>query len=107
MGWPSNESLKPPVNRLKASITMKKPPIIDNKSKFFIKNTSRRLPAKQALFFWAIAPNKSPAAKDTRTGACMLPGPVSLLANNAVTLYNRSKTIRSTGSTAPDPFDDG
>lgn len=30
-----------------------------------------------------------------------------LLANNAVTLYNRSKTIRSTGSTAPDPFDDG
>ena len=74
----SNPSTKRFVARLNTSITTNKPAITLNRSKFFIRITSRILPAKHILDFWATAPNTSPPISDAISGACILPGPASL-----------------------------
>ena len=73
-----NPTTKRLVAMLNTSITTNKPAITLNKSKFFIRMTSRILPAKHILDFCATAPNTKPPINDAISGACMLPGPASL-----------------------------
>ena len=72
-----------------------------SRSKFFIRITSRILPARHILDFWANAPKISPPASARRRGACILPGPlVLLLSRGAATASTRMPSI-SAGSTPP------
>ena len=100
-GCPSKESLNPPVAILKSSITTKNAPIIVIKSKFFIKITSRKLPAKQVRHFCETAPNTSPPTSAMRTGACILPGPFSLTAIRVVITLKSSTITKRAGRTYP------
>ena len=72
------------------------------RSKFFIKMISRTQPAKQLLHFWAMAPNKRPPMSAISTGACMLPGPFSLLTNSVVVRLKTKSTTMAMGRTVPE-----
>lgn len=59
------------------------------------------LPAKHILDFCATAPNTSPPIRDISIGACMLPGPLSLLLSSVVASASTRMPAISTGSTYP------
>ena len=63
--------------------------------------TSRILPAKHILDFWANAPNNNPPINAITIGACLLPGPSVLDARSVVPTARIKIPTISTGSTAP------
>ena len=71
-------------------------------SKFFRSIIFLILPVKHILDFWATIPTISPPIREIIRGACILPGPFWLTANNpVVTALNTNKIIRATGNIYP------
>lgn len=85
-------------------MTANSAPIMLSRSKFFIRITSRMLPAKHIRLFCANAPIRRAATREIRTGACLLPGPSVLAAYTPVTAPMIKSARRSTGSTYPLDF---
>ncbi len=84
-------------------MTANSAPIMLSKSKFFIRITSRMLPAKHIRLFCANAPIEESRNQKSEL-ACLLPGPSVLAAYTPVTAPMIKSARRSTGSTYPLDF---
>ena len=82
-------------------MTTNNPAMGSSRSKSRMSMTLRTPPAKQMRAFCANMPTTSEAASAMSTGACLLPGPVSLAANTPAINPMIISAASARGSTAP------